>query len=123
MKPVQTAKWAVLCLPSATMITAQTHRRKGLGGLISRELVNLAVERHLEKLQVHVIEDNLGAVRMCEAIGFEKAAVLRDMVKDQNGKLRNLLIMVNDVADRGQRMEEWFQETMVPAYRVPGGGA
>lgn len=105
------------------LITARTHRRKGLGGLIARELVDLAAERRLEKIQAHVIEDDVGAVKMCTTLGFKTAAILEGMVKDQSGRRRNLAIMVNDVSDLTRIMEDWIRESMVPAYRVPGGGA
>ena len=105
------------------LITARSHRNKGLGGLLARELVALAEERNLEKLQAHVIEDNISGVRMLEAIGFKTAAVLEGMVKDRTWKTRNLAIMVNDVSNLTQLMEEWIQESMLPSHRVSGDGA
>lgn len=104
------------------LITAGTHRHAGLGALILRELVALAEERNLEKLQAQVIEDSVGAVKMCQAVGFETVAILKDMVKDQTGKKRNLAIMVNDVANLSRIMEDWIHDSMQPAYRVPGAG-
>lgn len=105
------------------LVTARTHRHVGLGMLIARELVALAEERSLEKLQAHVIEDDHGTVGMFQTLGFEKAAILNDMVKDLAGRKHNLAIMVNDVPDLGRIMEEWIQESMIPTYRVPGDGA
>jgi len=105
------------------LVTANTHRHKGLGGLLSRELVALAEAQNLEKLQAHVIEDNRGAVRMFEAVGFKTAAVLEGMVKDQTGRERNLAIMLNTVANLSRVMENWIQEMMLPSHRVPGDGA
>ena len=105
------------------LITARTHRHQGLGGLLARELVALGTDHNLEKIQAHVIEDDLGAVRMCQALGFQTAAVLEGMVKDQSGKRHNLAIMVNDVANLSHLIDEWIQESILPAFRVPGGGA
>ena len=105
------------------LVTAKPYRGKGLGGLLTRELVTLAEARNLEKLQAYVIEDNLGAVKMFEKLGFKTAAVLEGMVKDRSWRNRNLAIMVNDVANLSQIMEDWIQQSMVPAYRVPGDGA
>ncbi|MFQ5591679.1 MAG: GNAT family N-acetyltransferase [Phycisphaerae bacterium] len=107
---------------SIRLVTASTHRRLGLGGLIARELVAIAEARSIEKLQAQFIEDDAGAVRMFEAVGFKRLAVLPDMVKDKTGKKRNLLIMASDVADLGRTMEDWIQDSMIPAFRVPGGG-
>jgi RimJ/RimL family protein N-acetyltransferase len=105
------------------LVTATSHRNRGLGALITRELVALAEERNLEKLQAHVISDNKGAIKMFGALGFKTVAVLEGMVKDRSWKNRDLAIMVNDVANLTQVMEEWLQESMLPSHRVPGDGA
>jgi len=105
------------------LVTARSFRHKGLGVVITRELVALAAERGLEKLEAHVIEDSRGAVKMFETVGFKKGAVLEGMVKDRGGQRRNLLIMVNDVSNLSRIMEDWIQDSMVPAFRVPGDGA
>lgn len=105
------------------LVTARSHRNKGLGGLIARELVALAEERNLEKLQASVIADNVGAVKMLQTLGFKTAAVLEGMVKDRSWKSRDLAIMVNDVANLTQIMELWIQESMLASHRVPGDGA
>jgi RimJ/RimL family protein N-acetyltransferase len=104
------------------LVTARTHRHRGLGTVVARELVSLAAERGLEKLQAHVIEDNIGSVKMFERIGFCMAAVLPGLVKDAHGRNRDLAIMVNDVSNLGQIIEDWIQDSMIPAYRVPGAG-
>jgi L-amino acid N-acyltransferase YncA len=105
------------------LVTARSRRNKGLGGLITRELVALAEERNLEKLQAQVIQDNLGAVKMFETLGFTTVAVLEGMVKDRSWNSRNLAIMVNDVSNLTQVMEEWIQQAMLASHRVPGNGA
>jgi len=104
------------------LVTARTHRHVGLGTLLARELVALAAERNLEKLQAHVIEDNTGSVRMFEAAGFKKAVVLQALVKDQAGQDRNLAIMINDVASLTRVLEDWIQDSMIPEMRSPGEG-
>ncbi len=104
------------------LVTARTHRHTGLGTIIARDLVALAGERNLEKIQAHVIEDNVGSVRMFETVGFKKAAVLANVVKDQHGDERNLAIMLNDVASLTRTLEDWIQDSMIPAFRAPGEG-
>ena len=59
---------------------------------------------------------------MCEAVGFEKVAVLPGLVKDRSGKKHNLVIMVNEVSKLSRIMENWIQDSLIPAYRVPGAG-
>ncbi|HUT91944.1 MAG TPA: GNAT family N-acetyltransferase [Thermoguttaceae bacterium] len=103
------------------LVTAATHRQVGLGTIITRELVALAEERGLEKLQTQVIEDNVGSVALFKLLGFKTAGVLKDMVRDREGKKRNLAIMVNDVADLGQIMEDWIHDSMIPGFRAGEG--
>lgn len=103
------------------LVTAATHRQVGLGTIITRELVALAEERGLEKLQTHIIEDDVGAARLFRRLGFKPAAVLRELVKDQGGNKRNLAIMTNDVADLGRIIEDWIQDSMIPGFRAGEG--
>lgn len=105
------------------LVIAETHRNVGLGTLIARELVAIAEQRNLEMLQAHVIEDDRRYVKMFQTLGFETAAVLNGVVKDQDGNNRNLAIMINDVANLGRALEDWIHDSMIPAYRVPGAGA
>jgi L-amino acid N-acyltransferase YncA len=104
------------------MVTARSHRRMGLGVLIVRELVALADEFKLEKLQARVIADSADAVRMFEAVGFEKAAVIKGFVKDQHGHERDLALMINDIASLTQILEDWIQDAMIPSSRGPREG-
>ncbi|MFQ5805355.1 MAG: GNAT family N-acetyltransferase [Phycisphaerae bacterium] len=104
------------------LVTARTHRRVGLGTVLTRELVGLAEERGLEKLQTHVIEDDVGSVKMFSRLGFVTAAVLKEWVKDRGGTKRNLAIMTNNVPDLTRIMEEWILQTMQAAFRVPDDG-
>jgi L-amino acid N-acyltransferase YncA len=104
------------------LVTARTHRHTGLGRLIARDLVALAAEHELEMLQAHVIADSVGAVRMFEAVGFNKVAVMKKLVRDQNGHSRDLAIMINDVVSLNQVMEAWIQDMMIPAFRGSGEG-
>jgi RimJ/RimL family protein N-acetyltransferase len=97
------------------LVIAATHRRLGLGTLLARELVQLAEDRNLEKLYANVIEDDVVSIKMLHNLGFKPAAVLKDLVKDQNGRKRNLAIMINEVADVGRILEDWIQDSMIHA--------
>lgn len=90
--------------------------------MLTRELVDAAAEMDIEKLQAHVMEDDVGAVKMFAALGFKSEAVLHGMVRDRLGHKHNLAIMVSDVASLSQTIEDWIQDSMIPAFRVPGGG-
>jgi RimJ/RimL family protein N-acetyltransferase len=104
------------------MVTAPTHRRIGLAAVMVRELVALAGELKLERIQAHVIADSADAVRMFEAVGFKQAAVVKNLVKDQHGHERDLAIMINDVASLTQILEDWIQDSMIGPSRGSGEG-
>ena len=101
------------------MVMASSHRHTGLGLLIARELVSLAEQHGLDKLEAHVIEDDVAAVKMSQKLGFRIEAVLQSQVKDLKGEKHNLAIMTNEVADLERIMEDWMLDSMLPAYRAP----
>jgi RimJ/RimL family protein N-acetyltransferase len=96
-----------------------SHRHLGLGTVVAHELVQLAEDKNLDKLYANVIEDDGVSVKLLQRLGFKITAVLKDLVKDQVGKKRNLAIMMNDVADLGRILEDWIQDSMISGYRVP----
>ena len=79
------------------LVVAGTHRDVGLDVLIVRKLVALAEEHGLEKLQVHVLEDDGTQVHLFHRLEVPKAVVLKNMVKERNGDNRNLGVMICDV--------------------------
>ena len=105
------------------LATASSHRHQGLGRQILRELLQIAEAWHIEKLQAHIVSDDVASQKMLASVGFESAALLKGMVKDRSWKSRDLAILVNDVADLSRIMEDWIQQSLVPQYRAPGGGA
>ncbi len=103
------------------LVVASDFRHLGLGTLITRELVLLAEDRDLEKLYANVIEDDAVSIKMLQRLGFKTVAVLKDLVKDKTGRKRNLAIMINDVAEVEKILEDWIQDSMIPAYRASDG--
>lgn len=103
------------------LVIANSYRHLGLGTVIARELVMLAEERELEKLYANVIEDDAVSVKMLQRLGFKTAAILKDLVKDQTGKTRNMAIMMNDVSEVGRILEDWIQDSMIPEFRGSDG--
>jgi len=77
---------------------ARAFQHKGLGSLLARELVRIAVDAGLEKMVVSVMDNQIGAKRAFEKLGFRPEAVLKGHVKDTHGAKRDLVIMSNDVS-------------------------
>lgn len=103
------------------LVIANSYRHLGLGTVIARELVMLAEERDIEKLYANVIEDDAVSVKMLQRLGFQTAAVLKGLVKDQTGNTRNMAIMMNDVSEVGRILEDWIQDSMIPEFRGSDG--
>lgn len=84
---------------------AKSWQRQGLGTAILRELVKKAQVLAVDKLVAEVVEDQTGALRAFEKLGFHREAVLVGHVKDITGKKRNLVILANNVAHIWEHME------------------
>ena len=104
------------------IVIARPYRRAGLGTQMIKELVDLGESRGLEKVQMELITTNRPMLGMLERLGFTKAAELRGIAKDLRGDTHDLAIMINDVSHAHRMMEDWIMDSMVPAFRVPGGG-
>lgn len=87
------------------LVVARSFQRRGLGTAILKELVRKAQGLALDKLVAEVVEDQVGALRAFERLGFHREATLKDQVRDLSGKKRDLVILANDVAHIWEHME------------------
>ncbi len=87
------------------VVVGRDLQRSGLGTALARLLVKEAVNAGLDKLVAEVVENQAGARRAFEKIGFRVEAVLKNHVKDIRGMKRDLVIMSNDVSHLWDRME------------------
>lgn len=80
-------------------------RRAGLGRMLARWALVQAVQCGLTKLTVEVVVEQERAVAMFGALGFVAEGLLRDHVRDQDGELRDLVLLSHAVADSWSAME------------------
>jgi RimJ/RimL family protein N-acetyltransferase len=73
---------------------APDYRHLGLGTAMIRELRHIGEKSALHYLMAEVIEEQAGAVRALEKLGFVRAATYRNFVNDQEGRLHNLLVLL-----------------------------
>ena len=73
---------------------APDYRHIGLGTAMVRELRHLGEKSALHYLMAEVIEEQAGAVRAFEKMGFVRGAMYRNFVNDQRGGLHNLLVLL-----------------------------
>jgi ribosomal protein S18 acetylase RimI-like enzyme len=72
-------------------------RGRGIGRELARHAVHDAVDLGVAKLVVEVIADQTALIAMFVALGFDAEALLADHVRDRNGRIRDLLVLANDV--------------------------
>lgn len=80
-------------------------RRNHLGTEIAKALVHVATDLGIEKMIVQVVENQVGARRTFERLGFHKEAVLPHHVMDLCGTKRDLIVLANDVSQIWAAME------------------
>jgi RimJ/RimL family protein N-acetyltransferase len=88
------------------MVVAREYQRKGIGTLLARELFYNAVRRGLIKIEAMAMEDQIGAVKSLQKLGFKQEGVLKDYVLDLKGKKHNLIILTHNTDELWRRMED-----------------
>ena len=79
------------------VLLAEHVRRKGLGRRLTEQAFRIAIGLGLEKLTAQMPIDQTGATVTFRNLGFRPEALLRDQVKDRDGKKRDLLVMSFDI--------------------------
>ena len=75
------------------VVVEPAFRRLHLGALMIQSLFETAKSREVEAVEVNLVEPQVDARKVCERLGFHLDAVLRDYVKDVDGKLQSMLVM------------------------------
>ena len=87
------------------LVVDPERRTQGLGRTLARWALVQAVQCGLTKLTVEVVVEQERAVAMFGALGFVAEGLLRDHVRDQDGELRDLVLLSHAVADSWSAME------------------
>ena len=74
------------------ILTREDMRSKGVGRLLLKHCFAEAIEAGAEKLIGRMTSDKKGAMAVYRMLGFEREAVLRKQVRDNHGKLQDLVI-------------------------------
>jgi ribosomal protein S18 acetylase RimI-like enzyme len=82
------------------LVIAPAYRGKGLGTLLINELVALAEETDLERVDVELMLDQSAAIGAFQNLGFERTAVFLDHVKDLAGKKHDLMVFARHLTPR-----------------------
>ncbi len=81
------------------VIVASSHRRRGLGRILARRALVLALELQCTHVYVEVAAEQAALVAMFEELGFDPEALLRDFVRDSGGDCHDLMVLTHRVED------------------------
>ncbi|OQR32920.1 hypothetical protein BWR15_15825 [Pseudomonas sp. T] len=81
------------------ILVAPAWRGHGLGRVLIKECVNLAISQGLEKLTVQMTVDQSAAITTFEGLGFQPESVLRNHVKDHDGRTYDLALLSLEVKE------------------------
>jgi RimJ/RimL family protein N-acetyltransferase len=93
------------------MVVSLDVRGQGVGRALSQETFALALGAGLEKLSVQMTVDQQAAIALFESLGFKAEALLRDHVRDVDGKTHDIVVLGHNIAQAQAQME---------AYGLPG---
>jgi RimJ/RimL family protein N-acetyltransferase len=93
------------------MVVSLDVRGKGVGRALSQETFALALGAGLDKLTVQMTVDQRAAIALFESLGFQAEALLRDQVREVDGRTHDIVVLGHKVAQVRARME---------AYGLPG---
>ncbi|HEY2936342.1 MAG TPA: GNAT family N-acetyltransferase [Gaiellaceae bacterium] len=74
-------------------------RGRGVGRALARRAVLEALKLGLTKMMIEVVADQEAAIGMFRSLGFVPEALLKDHVRDQSGRLRDLLVLAHAVEE------------------------
>jgi L-amino acid N-acyltransferase YncA len=86
------------------VITGPRLRGSGLGRTLTEAAFAIALDRGIEKMVAQMTVDQKQAIAIFEHLGFQAEALLRDQVKDREGKKHDLLVLSHDVAGFGAQL-------------------
>ena len=88
------------------MVVSTDVRGQGVGRALSQETFALALGAPgLEKLVVQMTVDQRAAIALFESLGFKAEALLRDHVRDVDGKTHDIVVLGHNIAQVRAQLE------------------
>jgi RimJ/RimL family protein N-acetyltransferase len=87
------------------MVVSLDVRGQGVGRALSQETFALALGAGLEKLSVQMTVDQRAAIDLFESLGFKAEALLRDHVRDVDGKKHDIVVLGHNIAQFRAQLE------------------
>jgi RimJ/RimL family protein N-acetyltransferase len=97
------------------MVVSTDVRGQGVGRALSQETFVLALGAGLEKLSVQMTVDQRAAIALFESLGFKAEALLRDHVRDVDGKTHDIVVLGHNIAQFSAQLEAFgLPEAVLP---------
>jgi L-amino acid N-acyltransferase YncA len=87
------------------LVVAPAARGSGLGRDLARHALVAGVEAGLTKLMVEIVAEQGAALALFSALGFSGEALLRDHIRDRDGRLRDLMVLAHHVGETWSGMD------------------
>ncbi len=87
------------------MVVSIDVRGQGVGRALSQETFLLALGAGLEKLSVQMTVDQRAAIALFESLGFKAEALLRDHVRDIDGKKHDIVVLGHNISQFAAQLE------------------
>ena len=88
------------------VVVAKDYQRRGLGSILAGIIFQIALGLGLDKIQAQMMDNQIGARKAFEKLGFKEEAILKESVMDLKGDKHDLVIMSNSVTELWKRMED-----------------
>ena len=87
---------------------AKDFQHKGLGTILLRELHYIASSKKVEKVVVRFMRPQAAARNICRKLGFHEETIVPDYVRDQKGKIHDMVIMTADMKNFWSELEHFY---------------
>lgn len=89
------------------MVVSLDVRGRGVGRALLQETFALALGNGQERLTVQMTVDQQAAISLFESLGFKAEALLRDHVRDVDGRTHDIVVLGHNVAQVRAQMEAY----------------
>ncbi len=93
------------------LLVAPSVRSHGLGRILLDDSITLAADRGATRLVARMTPDQRGAIALFEESGFRGEALLRDHVRDRDGRVYDLAILALDTRRARDAKASWGFDT------------
>ena len=89
------------------MVISNDLRGLGVGRALTQETFALALSMGLAELMAQMTVDQTGAIAIFEGLGFKAEALLRDHVRDRDGRTHDIVVLGHNVAQVRAKLEAY----------------